>query len=429
MARIPLRRVEQRRLHGAVEHARRLTKLSRLPRGDHREHQVELLLLLAIEIVEQRVLEVAERDRKQSSLLDVDLNGQRPVEQPWRGREPARPKLLPGRLGVDRGDCQQEVERSRDLVDAAVHSLNRFDEDAPPQGLMAGRGPRPRPSEKGRARAEQCVEDRRHQSAPQVGIETRGLRLPVDRSEGDREPGNPGIELGRPSRLCVCDLERDPRGAVLHRRLRHGLCKGVGGGPNRRSVLQRQDRLEWREVRTVRRQQPVLVEFRDFDDHERAELPQHRSAEAIEKRRGGTNVGRDEIGSVSRRHVERGKLMAVAGRMQAEEGQRPVDVHATAAGQLATHRCALLETVEDFAHPSGVCELRRSRSHPGQADLSRISSSSGRVDRTIERTASSASGSASPVHSSMKNFLNSTAMAQPVAGNSLWMKRVCSPRP
>ena len=132
MARTRFAAVEQRRLHGAVEHTRSFAKLGGLPRGDHREHQVELLLLLAIEIVEQRVLEVAERDREQSSLLDVDLNGQRPVEQPWRRREPARPELLPGSFGVDRGDCQQEVEGSRDLVDAAVHPLDRFNEDAPP---------------------------------------------------------------------------------------------------------------------------------------------------------------------------------------------------------------------------------------------------------------------------------------------------------
>ena len=283
---------------------------------------------------------------------------------------------------------------------------------------MGGRGPRPRPSEKRRARAEQGVEDRRHQSAPQVGIEPRGLRLPVDRSEGDREPGDPGIELGRPGCLRIGDLELDPRRTILHRRLRHGLCKGVGGGPYCRSVLQRQDRLECREERAVWRQQSVLVEFRDFDDHERAELPQHRSAQRIEKRRGGTNLGRDEIGSVGRRHVERGKLMAVAGRMQAEEGQRPVDVHAAAAGQVAAHRCASLETVQDFAYPSGVCGLRPGSRNPGQPDLSRISSSSGRLDRNMARIASSASGSASPVHSSMKNFLNSTAMAQPVAGNS-----------
>ena len=111
------------------------------------------------------------------------------------------------------------------------------------------------------------------------------------------------------------------------------------------------------------------------------------------KRRGGTNLGRDEVGSVGRRHVERGELMAVAGRMQAEEGQRPVDVHAAAAGQVAAHRCALLETVEDFAYPSGVCGLRPSSGRPGQPDLSRISSSSGRVDRTMARIASSASGS------------------------------------
>ena len=58
-------------------------------------------------------------------------------------REPPGAKLLPGRLGVDRGDRQQEVERSRDLVDAAVHPLDRFDEDAPPQGLMGGRADGP----------------------------------------------------------------------------------------------------------------------------------------------------------------------------------------------------------------------------------------------------------------------------------------------
>ena len=283
---------------------------------------------------------------------------------------------------------------------------------------MGGRGPRPRPSEKRRAGAEHGVEDRRHQPAPEVGIEPSGLRLPVDRGEGDREPGDPGIERGRPGGFASATLELDPRRAVLHRHLRHRRGKGVGGGPHRRPVLQRHDRLEGGQERAVRRQQPVLVELRDLDDHERAELPQHRSAQRIEKRRGGTKLGRDEIGGVGRRHVERGELIAVAGRMQAEEGQRPVDVHAAAAGQVAAHRCALLETVEDFADPSGVRGLRPSRGRPGQPDLPRMSSSSGRVERTMARIASSASGSASPVHSSMKNFLNSTAMAQPVAGNS-----------
>ena len=79
-------------------------------------------------------------------------------------------------------------------------------------------------------------------------------------------------------------------------------------------------------------------------------------------------------------------------------------------------------------HP-GSADFARAVAVPVNADLSRMSSSSGRVDRIMARIASSASGSASPVHSSMKNFLNSTAMAQPVVGNSWWMKRVCSPRP
>ena len=45
------------------------------------------------------------------------------------------------------------------------------------------------------------------------------------------------------------------------------------------------------------------------------------------------------------------------------------------------------------------------------------------------RIAFNSAGSGSPVHSSMKNFLNSSAIAQPWPGYRSWTNRVCSPLP
>ena len=128
---------QQLRSHRPVKHARGLPEPGGIAQLQKGELQVEFLLLFPIDEVEQRVLQVGEGNRVQPPLLDVDLERQRPVEQPGCPPEAARPEILPGDVGVDGRYGEQEVERARDLVDPLIESANRFDEQPPPERAMA----------------------------------------------------------------------------------------------------------------------------------------------------------------------------------------------------------------------------------------------------------------------------------------------------
>src|SRR5688500_12934425 len=104
--------------------------------------------------------------------------------------------------------------------------------------------------------------------------------------------------------------------------------------------------------------------------------------------------------------------------VHAEERHGPVDMEPLATAEIASDRFTRLKRRGNFLEQ---------RVRLGHAPALRLSSSTGNDWRIISRSATSDSRSGSPVHSSMKTFLNSIAVAQPVCGKCSWMKRVCSP--
>src|SRR5436190_10994998 len=114
--------------------------------------------------------------------------------------------------------------------------------------------------------------------------------------------------------------------------------------------------------------------------------------------------------------------------MDTQKGQRPIDVQTVAVAELAADRLAVPEKRVKVRF--GLHQWRCGLDKLGLHRMARSADSRmGSVDARAARSWSIAAQSGSPLHSSMKIFLNSTAMAQPVSGKLAWTKRVCSPLP
>ena len=84
------RSIKQCRLDTPVERPAQLDETCRLPGGQHRKLQIEFLLLFAVQVEKHGILKAIEGDREELTLFDIHLNGQRPIEEPWRMLESAR---------------------------------------------------------------------------------------------------------------------------------------------------------------------------------------------------------------------------------------------------------------------------------------------------------------------------------------------------
>ena len=181
-------------------------------------------------------------------------------------------------------------------------------------------------------------------------------------------------------------------------------------------------------IRLVRLGHRQVIEF---DDQKGAERGLQDAAQAFDQVVGeGVAFGLHRPDGVDRAGA--GHAQGGAGRtgsapvVDHDEGQEAVDMDAAAARQLAAHRFSGRDARGQFGDEPGLAG--RLSPHHGW----RLPTRSVRTvteSRTSRRMASNSAGSGVLVHSSMKNFLNSKAMAQPCLGCRSWTKRVHSPLP
>jgi hypothetical protein len=184
-----------------------------------------------------------------------------------------------------------------------------------------------------------------------------------------------------------------------------------------------------RQERRIVGQQDVMLQLADIEDDEGAETLPHDRANGLDQRRSLLNGRRDQIGGMGGGDIAGGEIFRAAGQMQAEKWQRPVDMQTTVFADIAANGLAGLEAGYDVIDQIGDGKRGAAGGEEVHRRDLRHSSSTGWSAAIAWRISATTRASGFPVHSSMKNFLNSTAMAQPFSANLSWMKRVCSPLP
>ena len=314
-------------------------------------------------------------------------------------------------IGIDRRDRQQEIEAAGDPVELAIGFHRRCkDGAAPKRAVMARRPVLPVGSEAAR-RAEQRVARRQRQIAKHLRIEG-AARRPVDRRQSERKMRDRRVAVDQ--RLHRW-LEIRPRAMLdvartkIDRDLGHGLAKRRGGA-RRGSIVarpdQRDERRQARRVFGLLGRRRLIVERHQKD----AVVPgAHGRDNRLQRGGGGMIVlwSPDQIGRTGGGDMPRNAIFGLVGAVQHEEEDRAIDMRPAMRADQLTKRTALAEFGGE--RHGGQSEARAA----AHAIRSRAVSA---VKAMKRRIASSSAGSGSPLHSSMKNFLNSSAIAQPWSG-------------
>lgn len=290
-----------------------------------------------------------------------------------------------------------------------------------------------------RQRLETGIENVGNQAFSQFRVDPSRARFAIDRRKSHADVGE------RRQRFAVGVLRRWRQqvhvgGAKLALDRADGAEEGIRGCLSSRVLASGDFDREKRQIGRVLGGRLVPFEFAIFEHEESAETLSKRASDCLDDSGSRRGVGCHQVGGVGLGDLACHDGLLCLGDKDAEKGQRSVDVQAPALGKFAPHRLAGLKAGDHLAEPHIIwCPVPGFLMIPGavipwrRCALHRRASSvltrSGTVDATSARNASSTSKSGSPVHSSMKNFLNSMAIAQPVCGKYSWMKRVCSPRP
>src|SRR5690606_21380492 len=161
------------------------------------------------------------------------------------------------------------------------------------------------------------------------------------------------------------------------------------------------------------------LEFADIEDEESAEALLHGFADhGRDCDRVGPGAG-DEIGGIGGGRLP-GREFVATPDMDGEIGHGAIEIATPLAVDIEPDwRVASQGLGDGFDHGGPGAG-------PAHGRAPRRSSSNGRAARMAACKSAMASASGAPVNSSMKIFLNSTAMAQPVWGKCSCTKRVCS---
>ncbi len=174
---------EEVRLDGTVQCTAELDELPRFTGGEHRQLQIDFLLLFTVELVEHRVFEVIEGDREQRLLCGFDLDDQRPIEETRRAREIACREFAPGGFRIYRRNGEKKIEAGGDVVDAAVGALHGIDECLSAERAMGREFEAARRSREGSEGVQGGIEDARDQPLAHFREDPAGIVLPVDGCE------------------------------------------------------------------------------------------------------------------------------------------------------------------------------------------------------------------------------------------------------
>ncbi len=324
---------------------------------------------------------------------------------------PGRCKAVIGLGSVDRRNGQQEIEAARDLVEPSV-CLQRGGEigASPERAIMCGNLGVAIVHE-GAGRAKQRVADCRGKVVPDPGIFS-AVGAPVNLRDAQRQPLDP-VELveevvegfGKDGR------ERNPFDLAMSKVDFDGVERLVedGGGTADIALVAgaKLGNEGWQGLGALVALPNLLI----VESHHQqpARALDEGGGHSLQRRHRSEVVlaGPDQVGgAVDRDPAGQAGLLLVAA-VEDQEGQPPIDMRAPVGSDLLAKSTRLAEL--------GLERRRRGPKTGATAHPSR-SSATVAVKATKRRMASSSAGSGSPVHSFMKNFLNSRAIAQPRPG-------------